>query len=236
MSVTLYSFNPLYPCLSICHSKLHLFKLGIAVQYLCGRFGGGLRIAVGGFIRITGFYLHGDLGIVLSLFLQFGCISAHAQYHTDVCTVNQRGCTSFTDERERLSRYRGEPYGYHHVEDGLRYQQQGDTDDEEGGEGTVTLFGDTPHTYQQANVEEDYDNSTYQSELLDDDGEDEIGESLAQEVALNGVSGALPTTLLVATAIRAWAICASLSISNLAAGTSSSLVNFSIRARQVSKR
>ena len=48
--------------------------------------------------------------------------------------------------------------------------------------------------------------------------------------------GPLPTTLLVATAIRAWAIWASLSISNLAAGTSVSSVNFSIRARHVSKR
>ena len=48
--------------------------------------------------------------------------------------------------------------------------------------------------------------------------------------------GAFPTRLLVAMAIRAWAICASLSMSNFAAGTSSFSVKLLIRLFHVSKR
>ena len=77
------------------------------------------------------------------------------------------------------------------VEDGLRHQQQGYADDEEGGEGAVAFLCDTSYTYQQTDVEEyDYD-SSYQSEFLDNNGKDEVGECLAQEVTLYGVARSL---------------------------------------------
>ena len=68
---------------------------------------------------------------------------------------------------------------------------QGYADDEEGGEGAVAFLCDTSYTYQQTDVEEyDYD-SSYQSEFLDDNGKDEVGECLAQEVTLYGVARSL---------------------------------------------
>ena len=84
--------------------------------------------------------------------------------------------------------YGSQSHGHHHVEDGLRHQQQGYADDEEGGEGAVAFLCDTSYAYQQTDVKEyDYD-ASYQSEFLDDNSKDEVGECLAQEVPLYGIT------------------------------------------------
>ena len=57
------------------------------------------------------------------LFLQLGCIAADTQYHADVGTVDESGCTTLADEWKRLSRDGCQTYGNHHVEQRLRDEQ-----------------------------------------------------------------------------------------------------------------
>ena len=89
-----------------------------------------------------------------------------------------------------MPRNRSQSHSHHHIEDGLRYQQQGYADDEEGRESSVALLGNASHTYQQADVKEYHYDSSHQSELFNDNGKDEVGKCLAQEVALYGIAGA----------------------------------------------
>ena len=82
-----------------------LFKLRITVQYLCCRLGGCLCFAVGRLFRvlgISGIYQHRHLRIMHPLFLQLGCMAADTQYHADVGTVDESGCTTLADEWKRF--------------------------------------------------------------------------------------------------------------------------------------
>lgn len=124
-----------------------LFKLRITVQYLCCRLSGCLCFAVGRLFRvlgISGIYQHRHLRIMHPLFLQLGCIAADTQYHADVGTVDESGCTTLADEWKRLSRDGCQTYGNHHVEQRLRDEQQGYSGNEESGESAVAFLAIRP--------------------------------------------------------------------------------------------
>lgn len=145
LSITQLFFSPL-PTGEGLGERL-LFKLRITVQYLCCRLGGCLCFAIGRLFRvlgISGIYQHRHLRIMHPLFLQLGCIAADTQYHADVGTVDESGCTTLADEWKRLSRDGCQTYGNHHVEQRLRDEQQGYSGNEESGESAVAFFAIRP--------------------------------------------------------------------------------------------
>lgn len=66
------------------------------------------------------------------------CVAAHAENHADVAAVDNRRRTAAADERERLSRHGEESDSHHHVQNGLRDEQQREPHGKEGREVSLT--------------------------------------------------------------------------------------------------
>ena len=121
----------------------------------------------------------------------FLCRPAHAKHGTDVNTVDNTRCSSLTDERQRLSGDRSQTYGYCHVEQCLSNKQQSQSHYQECGESVLTSPCYSSGSEEKYDVEECHYCSAFNTHLLYDDGIDEVGESLRQEVALFRVARSL---------------------------------------------
>ena len=131
------------------------------------------------------------LCLLLASLLCFGGITAHAEHHADVGAVDKGGGSAAADEGQRLTGDGEQAYGYHHIDQGLGHKEQGQAHNEKGRKIALAPAGDAPGSEEERQVEEQHKGSTKKSELLDDDGEDEVGECLAEEVALHRIAGGL---------------------------------------------
>ena len=162
--------------------------------------------------------LHFLPGLRLALF-QLVYMPADAEHDADVRTVDKGRSTALADKRKRLARDRHDAYSHQHVEHGLRHQEEADAHDEEGIIGLVTIAGDAPDAHQEPNVKESDNSASYQPQFFDDDGIDEIGESLRKEIPLHAVSGSLSQYAAGSNGYVGMGNLASPSISNFSGGT-----------------
>jgi len=118
-------------------------------------------------------------------------ITAHAEHHAEVDAGDERGGAAAADEGQGLAGDGYEAYGHEHVDHGLDDEQECQPHGEEGRKTALAPAGYAAGPEEEDDVEKEYEQGAENAHLLNDDGVDEVGESLRQVVALVGVAGHL---------------------------------------------
>lgn len=125
---------------------------------------------------------------VLRMF-RAACVARDRKEYAEVEAGDEGGGATSADERKRLPGHGNKPHCHHHVGHGLEHHKERQAHGKEGRKVPLAARRYAPRPKQQNDVEGNHDECPLYAHLLNDDGKNEVGKSLAQEVALHGVAG-----------------------------------------------